>query len=316
MTELVDARSVPQLRVPGRSGDRIQRVRRIALPAVALGMAIVLAACSSSATPAPTPAPATPAPTAAGAAATPAAPPAIATAVKLTAATGGPKGSFLADDKGMALYTYAKDTGATSTCEGGCAKAWPPLLVKDASSVTEGDGVTGKVGVSARSDGTMQVTFNGVPIYYYAKDAKPGDTTGEGVGGVWFLIAPGGAAAATPPAASAATGGAATVMLAAGATPFLTDAKGMTLYTYDKDSGSTSTCTGGCATAWPPLLKADGATLTAGPGVTGKLDDSKRPEGTDQVTYNGKPVYFFASDSKPGDTTGDGVGGVWHLVKP
>ncbi len=96
-------------------------------------------------------------------------------------------GPIVADAEGRVLYLFTNDTGGTSTCEGGCAEAWPPLS-------TEGDPVAGQgidaadLGTITRSDGSTQVTYFGHPLYYFASDLAPGDTTGQGVGGVWFAI--------------------------------------------------------------------------------------------------------------------------------
>ncbi|RUZ73208.1 hypothetical protein EN947_26535, partial [Mesorhizobium sp. M7A.F.Ca.US.003.02.2.1] len=88
-----------------------------------------------------------------------------------------------------------------------------------------------------------------------------------------------------------------------------TDANGMTLYTYDKDEKGKSNCYDKCATNWPPLKAEAGA----------KADDEwsvvDRTDGTKMWAYDGKPVYTFIKDKKPGDVTGDGVGEVWHIVK-
>jgi len=100
-------------------------------------------------------------------------------------------GSFLVDSKGMTLYIFTKDTPNTSTCYGGCATAWPPLLTTGAP--TAGTGVTASLlGTTTRTDGTTQVTYNGWPLYYWAKDKVAGDTTGENVQNVWFVITPDG----------------------------------------------------------------------------------------------------------------------------
>ena len=101
-------------------------------------------------------------------------------------------GSFLVDSKGMTLYLYTKDVPNTSNCYGGCATIWPPLLTTGAA--TAGAGVTASLlGTTKRTDGTTQVTYNGWPLYYYAGDKAAGDTTGENVQGVWFVITPAGA---------------------------------------------------------------------------------------------------------------------------
>jgi predicted lipoprotein with Yx(FWY)xxD motif len=107
-----------------------------------------------------------------------------------------------------------------------------------------------------------------------------------------------------------------TVMIAdAGGTLILTGANGMTLYIFDRDSAGMSACTGGCAMTWPPLLLAEGDPVPPAdlPGVLAVIT---RADGGRQVTYNDMPLYFYARDQRPGDTTGDGVGGVWHLAKP
>lgn len=105
-------------------------------------------------------------------------------------------GDALAGPNGMTLYVFANDTDGTSTCTGGCADAWPPLL-GDGADVAAGDGVSGSFGTTTRDDGDKQVTHNGQPLYYYADDAAAGDAKGDGVGGVWS-IAPVGDTAASP----------------------------------------------------------------------------------------------------------------------
>jgi predicted lipoprotein with Yx(FWY)xxD motif len=89
----------------------------------------------------------------------------------------------------------------------------------------------------------------------------------------------------------------------------LTDAKGMTLYTYDKDADGMSNCYDKCATNWPPLIAPADAKAEGDYGLT------KRNDGSMQWTYDNMPLYLWVKDTAPGDTTGDGVGGVWHVVK-
>lgn len=88
----------------------------------------------------------------------------------------------------------------------------------------------------------------------------------------------------------------------------LTDANGMTLYTFDKDTAGASTCYDDCATKWPPAMAAADAK------ADGDFTIVDRTDGTKMWAYKGKPLYLWASDTKPGDTTGDGVGGVWHTA--
>lgn len=90
----------------------------------------------------------------------------------------------------------------------------------------------------------------------------------------------------------------------------LTDAKGMTLYTFDKDEGGKSACYDKCAENWPPLLAPDGAV------AEGEFGTVERSDGQIQWTYDGQPLYLWIKDTAPGDVTGDGVNGVWHAAKP
>jgi predicted lipoprotein with Yx(FWY)xxD motif len=94
----------------------------------------------------------------------------------------------------------------------------------------------------------------------------------------------------------------------------LVDDKGRTLYLLTKDTATKSTCTGPCATAWPPLTVT--GTPTAGAGVTGTITTIKRADGTTQVVIGGHPVYTYAGDSKAGDTSGQEVAHVWYAVTP
>ena len=118
------------------------------------------------------------------------------------------------------------------------------------------------------------------------------------------------------PAAStsnAAPGGAETVTIGTTSSgnlgTFLTGPDGGTLYTHAGDSTNTSTCTGSCLTAWPPLTVAAGQQPTAGPGVTGQLATFVRPDGSLWITYDGLPLYHWQGDAKPDDATGQGVAG-------
>ena len=88
----------------------------------------------------------------------------------------------------------------------------------------------------------------------------------------------------------------------------MTNAAGMTVYTFDKDSGGKSACNGGCATTWPPLA----APATAKP--VGDLTVLTREDGTRQWAYKGKPLYLWSKDQKPGDKTGDNLNNAWHVV--
>jgi predicted lipoprotein with Yx(FWY)xxD motif len=108
-------------------------------------------------------------------------------------------GSILVDSQGRTLYTFAKDTGAQSTCMGACAQSWPPLTAK--GHPTAGNGVNASMlGTSKRSDGSIQVTYGGHPLYSYTGDTAPGQVNGNGstaFGAVWNAVQPSGAKAPT-----------------------------------------------------------------------------------------------------------------------
>ena len=88
----------------------------------------------------------------------------------------------------------------------------------------------------------------------------------------------------------------------------LTDANGMTLYTFDKDSDGMSACNGDCAMKWPPLAATEDAV------AEGDFTTISRENGTMQWAYDGKPLYLWQGDKAAGDMTGDGVGEVWHTA--
>ncbi|MGB8920832.1 MAG: hypothetical protein WCC61_04870 [Pseudomonas sp.] len=88
----------------------------------------------------------------------------------------------------------------------------------------------------------------------------------------------------------------------------MVDHKGMTVYTFDKDAGGKSMCNGDCAKNWPPMM------APAGAKAEGKWTVIKRDDGMMQYAYDGKPLYTFMKDEKPGDMKGDGMKDVWHVM--
>jgi predicted lipoprotein with Yx(FWY)xxD motif len=97
-------------------------------------------------------------------------------------------GSYLTDIKGMTLYTFKKDSPGKSACEGPCVDNWP-LYYQEA--VGPKDGLDAKdFGTITRADGKKQTTYKGMPLYYFIKDAKPGDTMGQGLKDAWYAAAP------------------------------------------------------------------------------------------------------------------------------
>jgi predicted lipoprotein with Yx(FWY)xxD motif len=134
------------------------------------------------------------------------------------------------------------------------------------------------------------------------------------------LVACTSAATPTPAPAGAGAGAGAGVTVATGNSAtlgvFLTDAGGKTLYILTKDGMNQSSCAGNCAQNWPPLTVAAGGSAQAGTGVTGTFATFARADGTTQVSHNGMPLYYYAGDTKAGDTNGQGSGGVWFVATP
>ena len=162
--------------------------------------------------------------------------------------------------------------------------------------------------------------MNNRPVYSWVKDKNPGDTTGQGIGKVWFVLNASGnivnTIPGTPTTAPAAGSQGPLILVSdtANLGSILTDSKGMTLYLYTKDTPGVSTCTGQCAAFWPPLLVVAGVTPTANSKFTGKLGTIQRADGTTQVTVNNLPVYAYAKDKNPGDASGQNVGKVWFVI--
>jgi predicted lipoprotein with Yx(FWY)xxD motif len=100
-------------------------------------------------------------------------------------------GTYLIAYNGMTVYTYDKDQVGTTTCYGACEQKWPPYLVGAEDNVNQLQaGVTGEAGTIVRADGTAQMTYKGLPLYFYEDDADSGDVNGDNVGGVWHVVKP------------------------------------------------------------------------------------------------------------------------------
>jgi predicted lipoprotein with Yx(FWY)xxD motif len=151
--------------------------------------------------------------------------------------------------------------------------------------------------------------------------AACGGSSNSGSSGTASMPNYGGSTAPSAPKSSAATATAPTSTVTARKTAlgtFLVDAKGQTLYLWGADHGSMSTCNGECATDWPPLTTKSAP--KAGSGVKASLlGTTKRADGTQEITYAGHPLYTFAGDTAPGQSTGQGssaFGAPWWVVTP
>jgi predicted lipoprotein with Yx(FWY)xxD motif len=247
---------------------------------------------------------------------------------------------------GYTLYLLTSDLATNPVCTATIVKAMPggpgsctgpsadpkaewPAITTDGAPVA-GAGVNQSLlGVVKKAGIGEQVTYAGYPLYLF--DTSPGAVTGEGWDepslppwhGVWWLVSPSGAPLAWPGTLTTTHIGGKTVL----ATMMLTGIgwEPFPIYSYSKDSSSASTCTGTCAGAWPPVLTTGRAALM-GSLAAAKVSTVKRADGTEQLTYNGMPLYLFGSEgiAPQGMTyvaTGNGNGakvggGTFHLVSP
>jgi predicted lipoprotein with Yx(FWY)xxD motif len=169
--------------------NRIHHKAFASSAAVLLGAALLLSGCASGDEDSPA-APGTAATTAPAETSAAASSPAASTADLMTGESS--LGTIVVDGEGMSLYYFTKDTKDTkvSACTGGCLEAWPIATTTNDTPVVEG--VTGEVGTIDSPDGKKHLTLNGMPLYYWAKDTKPGDVTGQGVNDVWYVVTPAG----------------------------------------------------------------------------------------------------------------------------
>lgn len=210
---------------------------------------------------------------------------------------GSPYGTILVDSRGKTLYSSAQDIpgSGASTCNGECAALWPPISA-DTSKVTS-PLVPKDFGSIIRSDGSGQTTYNGRPLYYSTRDTNPGDKNGEGVLTTWFVVRPG---QRVHVAQKEKLG------------LYLTDGAGKTLYFSTNDTAGTSTCTGKCLILWP-AFSADPVSVPSILNTT-SFSSVTREDGVKQTAYNGKPLYQYFGDAKPGEMNGAGKDKTWYVM--
>ena len=205
-------------------------------------------------------------------------------------------------NENRSLYTFANDANGVSNCNGGCAADWPPIAAD--SEATIGDFST-----IIRVDDSLQWAFKGSPLYHYAGDGAAGETSGEGLGNVWFVARP-------DPIRTFGTtlgnvlAGSGSVYNGSGDSSQRTDFDGRTLYTFANDAADVSNCNNGCAANWPPLYADQAARESSGYSIITRAD------GSIQWAFQSQPLYFYAGDPTAGDTNGEGVNGVWTVARP
>lgn len=219
----------------------------------------------------------------------------VETAMQVNLADDGTLGKYLVNQDGRALYFFSHDVNGSSACEDGCLDAWP---VYNQGNLEFGSGLSSEdFGAISREDGQQQTTYKGWPLYYYSGDSGAGEINGEGIGRVWFVAKPD-----------------YTLMLAnqkiegieSDPISYLVDARGNSLYYFLNDAENLSNCVDACLLAWPVFSEVADIVL---PSALSEGDFSviTRTDGIDQLTYAGRPVYFFAQDNERGDTNGASV---------
>jgi predicted lipoprotein with Yx(FWY)xxD motif len=209
-------------------------------------------------------------------------------------------GPFIVAANGMTLYTFKRDTFGVSNCTGNCANAWPPYTVESADGLSVAEGIPGEVGTIERPDGTLQVTYNGMPLYFWMNDAEVGDANGHNVRTLWSVVRPATVYAVPHPEHGF----------------MLVGERGFTLYTFANDAPGVSNCLDACANNWPPLTVSDPNALITAINLPGIFGTIERPDGKLQVTYNNKPLYYWVQDMERGDTTGHLRNNVWFVALP
>ena len=207
---------------------------------------------------------------------------------------------FLTDTDGMSLYTFDKDVLNKSNCDADCQNIWPLFEGANSSSTD-----------IKTLEGADHLAYRNHPLYYFSKDNSMGDVKGDNVKNVWHLV--------YTPANSIDTQ--TKLSEQSMIQTYLTDEEGRALYTFDKDTNGVSNCYDGCEEIWPVYYKAEiksvPSTLKTADFSTISRDESKSKTGLlKQTAYQGKPLYYFTPDAKKlGETKGDWVKGVWHLVE-
>jgi predicted lipoprotein with Yx(FWY)xxD motif len=155
----------------------------------------------------------------------------------------------------------------------------------------------------------LQWAFKNRPVYYYQGDAGEGDVNGEGLGDVWYVARPDPIGVGETTLGTALVGQG-SITDGSGDPALRRDVDGLTLYTFRNDTPNSSTCNDQCALNWPPHFADKGAVAADGFTLISRTD------GSVQWAIDGQALYFYQGDAAPGDTTGNGVGGVWDVAVP
>ncbi len=238
----------------------------------------------------------------------------------------GQVGNHIVDKDGRSLYFFANDANGLSNCTGGCLATWPAFLA-DSATATYSDGLTAsdfKTIITA--SGSKQTTYKGWPLYYYAPGGAPepaGQTTGEGIGGIWFVAKTN---YSIMFANNQLIGGNGINYLSNysagdGRSIYLTDGNGNTLYTFAKDSNLINKFTKPDFSNNTLFPIYETTNITTPSTLDKSLLVAINVNGKNQLTYNGWPLYYYGADSLVrGATKGitfpssQPVGAIWPVA--
>ncbi|MEO9513574.1 MAG: hypothetical protein ABJN84_09930 [Flavobacteriaceae bacterium] len=231
-------------------------------------------------------------------------------------------GDILTDSEGFTLYFFSPDSKGDSNCIDGCKTNWPVFY---SDELTLDDGLeTSDFATITRSDGDMQTTYKGWPLYYFANDIAAGNINGDGVGGVWYVAKPDYSIMMTQAQLVGRDAGGTETNLTSiygegdEQTFYMTDAEGNTLYAFINDSNGVNNFTNDDFSnngVWPIFEEA----LENIPSILDAADfGSIDVFGSTQLTYKGWPLYYFGQDAQRGDNFGVGfpAAGIWPILNP
>jgi len=227
-------------------------------------------------------------------------------------------GMILTDSVGQVLYVFSRDADGNSACTGNCLSLWSKYYSSHAAS---SEGIeSDDIGTTTLADGSLQTTYKGWPLYYYANDEEPGDVLGDGVGGNWFVAKPDYSVLLV---SNQLVGGDGTHYTAdltpgEGQTRYLVDAYGKTLYGFVNDRYNTNNFTTEDFSnngVWPIYESG----IQSVPSAVDPDDFAEiSVHGRTQLTYKGWPLYYFGQDAARGETKGIDFPqlGIWPVLNP
>ncbi|MES2825900.1 MAG: hypothetical protein V4732_20025 [Pseudomonadota bacterium] len=215
------------------------------------------------------------------------------------------------DRTGFSLYTFDNDTPDVSNCVGGCLTNWPALVADENDKAEKPYSIITRAAVGTNAS-VKQWAYQGKPLYFYIGDTAAGQTNGKAIS-KWHLARPQPTQIKSNAAVGSLLSGAGLVKAAIPVNSIEQTNKvpkhGFTLYTFDNDTAGVSNCTASCLLQWPALIASPGAVAQA------PFSLIVRASGEYQWALNGKPLYFYATDSLPGHINGEDVGGLWHVAR-